>query len=388
MLPLCHFDAQPIQVTVCRKRSQQALAYFGGLINTLAASPRRERGMPWRMQDVAERSGVSITTVSHVINKTRPVAPKTRQRVLEVIRQLNFYKNAHARRLARGGSDFFGLIVSDIANPFFPEIIKAFESAALARGFDLLLSNTNYDPHRTHVAVGKMIENEVRGVAVMTSEIDASVAEALSSHHVAVVFLDVGQVRTMVSNIRVDYSRGIFQAIDHLHKLGHSEFAFIAGPQNLRSAVTRRKAFTDALRQRGLPSHRTLEGNHRVDGGAAAVGLLFEQARFPTAILCSNDLTALGAIRALHDRGVRVPEDVSVVGFDDIDFAVVAHPPLTTIRLSRELLGTLAFQALEKLLRSKTHRGAEYVVGTELIVRQSTAAAPAELTAIRDEKAV
>lgn len=344
--------------------------------------------MPWRMQDVAERAGVSITTVSHVINKTRLVAPETRRRVLEVIRQLDFYKNAHARRLARGGSDFFGLIVSDIANPFFPEIIKAFESAALARGFDLLLCNTNYDPHRTHVAVGKMIENEVRGVAVMTSEIDTSVAQDLSAHHVAVVFLDVGPVRTMVSNIHVDYSRGIFQAIDHLHGLGHSEFVFIAGPQNLRSAVTRRKAFTDALRQWGLPAHRTLEGNHRVDGGLAAARSLFEHPRLPTAILCSNDLTALGAMRALYERGVRVPEDVSVVGFDDIDFALVAHPPLTTIRLSRELLGTLAFQALEKLLRSKTHRGAEYVVETELIIRQSTAVAAKGLTAAEGGKAV
>ena len=127
--------------------------------------------MTSRMKDVAERAGVSVTTVSHVVNKTRQVAPETRRRVLEVIRDTNFYKNVHARRLARGGSDFFGLIVSDIGNPFFPEIIKSFETAALDRGFDLLLCNTNYDPHRTQAAVRKMIENKVRGVAVMTSEL-------------------------------------------------------------------------------------------------------------------------------------------------------------------------------------------------------------------------
>ena len=331
--------------------------------------------MTSRMKDVAERAGVSVTTVSHVVNKTRQVAPETRRRVLEVIRDTNFYKNAHARRLARGGSDFFGLIVSDIGNPFFPEIIKSFETAALDRGFDLLLCNTNYDPHRTQAAVRKMIENEVRGVAVMTSELGTALAEELAAHHVAVVFLDLGPVRTLMSNIRVDYSKGIFQAINHLHDHGHKEFTFIAGPQNLRSAVTRRKAFSDALGQWGLPSHRTLEGNHKVDGGIAAVRNLLGHPNLPTAILCSNDLTAIGAMRALQEAGVRVPQEVSVVGFDDIDFALLAHPPLTTISLSRDRLGKLAFEALDKLLRSKGRQGAEYVVETQLVIRQSTAPA-------------
>lgn len=331
--------------------------------------------MAIRMKDVAERAGVSVTTVSHVLNRTRHVAPETRRKVLEVIRDLNFYKNVHARRLARGGSDFLGLIVSDIGNPFFPEIIKSFETAALERGFDLLLCNTNYDPHRTQAAVRKMIENKVRGVAVMTSELAGDLAEEMAAHHVAVVFLDLGQVRTLMSNIRVDYSKGIFQAINHLRELGHKGFAFIAGPQNLRSAVTRRKAFIDALDQWGLPSQRTVEGTHKVDGGIAAVRKLLHQPSFPTAILCSNDLTAIGAMSALRSTGLRVPEDVSVVGFDDIDFAVLAHPPLTTIRLSRERLGKLAFQALDELLRSKGRQGAEYVVDTQLIVRESTACA-------------
>ena len=328
--------------------------------------------MASRMKDVAERAGVSVTTVSHVINRTRPVAPETRRRVQEVIRSMNFYKNAHARRLARGGSDFLGLIVSDIANPFFPEIIKSFETAALERGFDLLLYNTNYDPERSRAAIQKMIENEVRGVAVITSEIGAHAKPELESHHVAVVFLDLGPVGNLMSNIRVDYPRGIFQAINHLHDLGHREFGFLAGPQHLRSAVIRRKAFTEALDQWGLPSHRMREGNHKVDGGVAAVRSLLQEPNFPTAVLCSNDLTAIGAMSELQRQGLRVPEDVSVVGFDDIDFAAMSHPPLTTIRLSRDRVGTLAFKALDALLRSNAKQGEEYVVETDLIVRQST----------------
>lgn len=331
--------------------------------------------MPGGMKDVAKRAGVSITTVSHVLNRTRRVSPETRQRVLEAIRELNYYKDAHARRLARGRSDFFGLIVSDIGNPFFPELIKAFENAALEKGFDLLLCNTNYQPERTEAAVRKMIENKVRGVAVMTSELGESLAEDLAANHVAVIFLDLGSVRKYMSNIRVDYSQGISEAIDHLHSLGHKEYAFIAGPQTLRSAVARRNAFIDALTHWGLPSDRTVEGNHKVDGGMRAARTLLAESPLPTAILCSNDLTAIGTMKALAEAGVRVPEDVSVVGFDDIDFARLAYPPLTTVNLSRDRLGKLAFEALHKMLRSKRREGAEYVVESHLVIRQSTTTA-------------
>ena len=340
------------------------------------------------MKDVAERVGVSITTVSHALNGTRHVAPETRRKIEEVVRELGFYKNVHARRLARGRSDFLGLIVSDIENPFFPEVIKSFETAALEQGCDLLLCNTNYDPHRAEAGVRKMIENKVRGVAVMTSELAPALAGDLRTHHVPVVFLDVGSPGALTSNIRVNYSQGIFEAIGHLYELGHSEIAFIAGPQNLRSAVTRRKAFLDALEQQGLTSHRTLEGNHKFDGGIAAVRALLTESSLPTALLCSNDLTAIGAIRALREAGVRVPEDVSVIGFDDIAFAQLAHPPLTTISLPRDRLGCLAFQALRSLFRHKGARGGEFVVETHLVKRQSTAAARQEALQLAPSQAL
>lgn len=331
--------------------------------------------MPGQMEDVAKQAGVSVTTVSHVINRTRTVAPGTRQRVLEAIRKLSYYKDAHARRLARGHSDFLGLIVSDIGNPFFPDVIKSFETAALAKGLDLLLCNTNYDPKRTEAAVRKMIENKVRGVAVMTSEWANVLGRDLAAHQVAEVFLDLGAAGKYTSNIRVDYSRGIHQAIDHLIELGHKDFAFISGPPALSSSVMRQKAFIDALSQRRLTTtQRTWDGNHQVDGGIRAVQALLAHRPLPSAILCSNDLTAVGALNALQRAGLRVPQDISVVGFDDIDLASFSAPPLTTISLSRASLGRLAFQALQKILKSKGRMGEEYVMVTELVVRQSTAA--------------
>jgi len=338
--------------------------------------------MTTRMKDVAERAGVSVSTVSHVLNKTRAVAPETSQRIRTAIRDLNYYQDLHARRLARGRSNFLGLIVSDIGNPFFPELIKSFETSALNQGFDFLLCNTNYDPARTAGAVRKMIENKVSGVAIMTSEFRPDLAEELTARHVPVVFLDLGAARRFVANIRVNYAQGIHEAIDHLFGQGHRSIGFIAGPQNLRSAVIRREAFTLALREHGLPADRTVEGNHRVDGGAAAAKVLLASLPLPTGILCSNDLTAIGAARELLAAGVSIPEEVSVVGFDDIDFARFNHPPLTTVNLPRCEIGRLAFEALNKILRSKRNRGAEYVVETHLVVRQSTAPARKSAAAI------
>lgn len=325
------------------------------------------------MKDVAERAGVSVTTVSHVLNKTRYVSPEARQRVRQAIRDLRFYKDAHARRLACGRSDFFGLIVSDITNPFFPELIRGFESAALKRRFDTLLCNTNYDPRRAEAGVRMMIGNKVRGVAVMTSELAPDLARDLTANEVAVVFLDLGAAGPYTANIRVSYECGIVQAIRHLHQLGHEDIAFISGPQRLRSATCRREAFAQALRSYGLNTEQTIEGNHKVDGGMAAARKLLAQDKLPTALLCSNDLTAIGAMRALQEAGLRIPEDVSVVGFDDIYFTSIANPPLTTVGLSRDQIGKMAFQALRDILRTGKRQGHEYSIETRLVVRKSTA---------------
>src|SRR5436305_9747805 len=155
------------------------------------------------MRDVAARAGVSESTVSHVINNTKFVSPEMREKVLESMRALNFLGNAHARRLARGSSDFLGLIISDIENPFFPGLIKAFESAALSHGFEVLLATTNYEPERTEKAFRKMIENQAPGVAVLTSQVDPSAAALLEANGVASIFLDAGKVGPMRRNVRL-----------------------------------------------------------------------------------------------------------------------------------------------------------------------------------------
>ncbi len=327
------------------------------------------------MREVAKRAGVSPATVSRVLNKTQYISTETKQRVLEVVRQLNYYKNVHARRLATGQSDLFGLVISEIANPYFPEIIRGFQASAWDRGLDVLLCNTEYDQARTKSVIRKLIESDVRGVAIMTASVGKSATSDLIAAGVGVVFCNLGGAEKLVSNISIDYQRGIAQAIEHVVALGHRRAAVIAGPEDNHTAIIIKQALINGLKARKLNPFPVLESNYRVDAGASSVRAILSQPEIPTVVFCGSDLIAMGAMSALEEAGVRIPEDVSVIGIDDISFAFLARPPLTTIRVPRERLGTIAFEALDKMLKLKRRRGADYYVETELVIRRSTAAA-------------
>ena len=344
--------------------------------------------MSHTMREVAKKAGVSPATVSRVLNKTQYIAPETEQRVLEVVRQLNYYKNVHARRLATGRSDLFGLVISEIANPYFPEIIRGFQAAAWERGFDVLLFNTEYQQGRIDSVIRKLVESDVRGVAIMTSSVDKSATAELTAADVGVVFCNLGPPERLISNISIDYQSGILQAIEHVVSLGHRRAAVIAGPGNNHTAVIIKLALVKGLKERRLNPFPVIESNYRVDSGASAVRAILSQTEIPTVIFCGSDLIAMGAMKTLEEEGVRVPEDVSVVGIDDISFAFLARPPLTTISVPRERLGVIAFEALERVLKLKRRKGADYYVGTELVVRKSTGAAPPQTphTVHRDAK--
>ncbi len=334
--------------------------------------------MAHTIRDVAAKAGVSVATVSHVLNKTRYTAPQTMQKVLDAVKDLNFHTNAHARRLAMRKSDLFGLIISEIANPFFSELINGFQSAAWENGYDTLLYNTEHDPRRMKLAVRKMIETDVRGVAVMSSAIEREATAELKEHDIGSVFYNTAPPEVLVSNITLDYDSGITQAVDHLRKLGHRTIAIISGPKSNRTAVALEKSMVNCLRHGSIEVVATLESDYRVDGGIAAVSQLLAQPDRPTAIVCGNDLIAMGAMSALEERSVRVPEEISVIGVDDIFFAKLTRPPLTTIKIPREELGRLSFLALERIAKSKRHQGSEYTLRSELVVRRSTARPPAQ----------
>lgn len=328
-----------------------------------------------RIKDVAKLAGVSTATVSHVVNKTRFVSAETTARVLSAIERIGYTPNAHARNLASGRSRTLGLIISDIANPFFPELVKSIQERAIERGYDVILANTNYDPQRTVACVQRMLEQRVSGVAIMTSEMDFALTERLAEREIAVVFLDVGKVGPHTSNIVVNYEQGIRQGVEHLLALGHRRIAYISGPQQMKSAARRRAAFERTMKKYQASLHTApsvFEGNLRAEGGQQAARELLRLDPLPTAVVSANDLMAIGALGVLKSAGLRVPQDISVIGFDDILFASLTDPPLTTIALSRAEIGRAAVEALLHTINDADNKGRRVRIGTRLVLRNST----------------
>lgn len=326
------------------------------------------------IREVAKKAGVSTATVSRVVNGTVPVSELVERQVRSAIKSLGYYPNTHARTLGSGRSHMYGLIISDIANPFFPDIVKFFERIAVEHGQEVLIANTDYQPHRMEVCIRRMLERRVDGVAIMTSEMDPKLVRLLNKRGVPIVFLDTGRVGPNISNVFIDYFSGIEQAIEHLISFRHKRIAFVSGPPSLASAETRRNAFALSLKRKGLSlkAGYMQVGNHRIDGGQSAMAKLLKLPEPPTAVMASNDLTAIGMMREIHAAGLRVPRDISVLGFDDIEISNFLQPPLTTIRVPRAEIGESAFSALYAANHRRKNDGTEYRISTELVVREST----------------
>jgi DNA-binding LacI/PurR family transcriptional regulator len=326
---------------------------------------------------VALKARVSTATVSRTINGSAIVNPKTAERVRRAIEALNFYPDVNARALGSGRSSLYGLIISDITNPFFPELVKAFEDIAVEHKQEVLIANTNYDRARMEACVIRMLQRKVDGVAIMTSEMDDRLIEVFSRRHIPMVLLDAGTPAPGVSSVRFDYHSGIVAAMAHVLALGHRRIAFITGPLSLGSAQVRATAFSETMAEHELacPKSMIAEGNHRVDGGFRAMQRILRGKMLPTAVLCSNDMTAIGAMSAVFQHGLRVPEDISIVGYDDILLAAHTHPNLTTLHLPRTEVAHRAFDSLFRKRGSNSKvlpMGEGHVFHPQLIIRKST----------------
>jgi LacI family transcriptional regulator len=269
-----------------------------------------------------------------------------------------------------------GIIVSDIENPFFPEVIKSFEVRAQQLGYDAILSDTNYDPRRTRRAAERMMEHKVRGVAIMTSEISLRLIHELARRKIAVTFLDLAPIREYMSNLRIDYASGVNQIVKHLFDLGHRSIAFVAGRDGLKSNNVRLEAYEDCMRSLGLEPGPILRGDLRFEGGMNAGLAVAQLSPRPTAVVAVNDLTAVGVIKGLMQSGCRVPEDVSVTGFDKTRLAEYSNPSITTVDIHRETLGKIAADALHELSGAANPNGKEYEIQAELVVGGSSGPAP------------
>jgi DNA-binding LacI/PurR family transcriptional regulator len=330
------------------------------------------------IREVARAAGVSTATVSNVLNKTGKVGRRTHAMVLSTVKRLGYFPNVHARHLASRDSRTLGIIVSDIENPFFPEVIKSFEIRARQLGYDAIVSDTNYDPRRTREAAERMMEHNVRGVAVMTSEISLRLIHELARRRIAVTFLDLAPVRGYMSNLRIDYFSGIEQIVEYLYKNGHRRIAFVAGRPKLKSNNVRLESYEKCMRALGLEPGPILRGDLRFEGGLAAGLAIATLSPCPTAVMAVNDLTAVGVIKGLLRAGCRVPQDISVTGFDKTRLAEYSNPSITTVDIHRDMLGKMAADALHELSCAVDVHGREYQFPAELILGDSSGPAPVE----------
>lgn len=330
--------------------------------------------------DVAAAAGVSKATVSRVLSGNHKyLRAATRQRVERVIAQLDYRPSTVARSLTSKRTHTVGVLVADIGNPFYPEVFLGIEDRALQQSYSVFLCNTNYDLARGKRYIQSLIDKRVDGVLIMTSSFAPEWLIELERSNVPVIVLDwaVQTQGNNVSTIAVDFQRGIEAAVAHLYDLGHRCFAHVGGPPQLQTSQDRRNAFLNALARRridpaGVP---VIDGNLRIDCGRQAVAALLDLPQRPTAVFAANDMMAMGVLLEARTRGIAVPDDLSVVGLDDIWLAAQTDPPLTTVALPRYEIGQLSMRLLLDLLDRPHEEYIEAVatrVRTSLVIRQST----------------
>src|SRR6202795_1571562 len=272
------------------------------------------------IKEVAKLAKVSTATVSRTINGSEKVRPRTPERVRKAIADLKFYPNTHARTLVSGRSRLLGLIISDITNPFFPELVKSFEGEALRHGREVLIGNTDYDPKRMAACIGRMMERKVDGVAIMTSETDPLLLAELANREIPTVLMDTGKSSPLSVRVNIDHAQGIYEALDHLFALNHTRIAFISGPMSLQSPRVRHEAFVSHMKANGVAVDRTqlMTGNHRTDGGVQAMRQLLRLHKPPTATaddgkLVSRAIGSYSVSRAWSSSsGVKAPGKLSI----------------------------------------------------------------------------
>jgi DNA-binding LacI/PurR family transcriptional regulator len=325
------------------------------------------------LQEVARRARVSTATVSRVLNNGASVKSSTRTRVLKVIQELKYSPNVHAQSLAGGRSRSIGVIVSNIENPFFLDVYKTVEAGAHAAGYEVIMANTDYSSERLVTSIRLMLGRRLAGVAAIVSEMDAALIQELSSQRIPVVFYDVGTPRRNITNIRVDYRGGMAKLTSYLYSLGHRRVGYIGHHATLGPIHERVQSLRDATgKYPGLEVDMATDAD-TLEGGRQAARVLLARSPRPTALVCVNDVMAVGALREARTRGLRVPEDLSVTGFDNVTLAQFAVPALTTVHIPREQIGRTICACL---MRDDVPREQEFVVEPELVVRDSTGLAP------------
>lgn len=332
--------------------------------------------MPLTLEDIAKISGVSRSTVSRVVNHDRRVSPATRQSVLKIIEEYNFYPNLAARGLASGHTNVLGVIIpagvpSLFTDPYFPILLQGVSTACNKLDYSVMLSISDAEYEKR--LVGRLVQNHlVDGVIVASTLIGDPIQTTLANSDLP--FVIIGRQPNFVANdIDVDNRQGVRQATDFLIEQGYTRIATITGPLNQMAGLERFDGYKDALLSAGMKVDTKLiaEGNFTEAGGYAGMKKLLQSK--PDAVFASSDMTAMGALRCLHEVGLRVPDDIGLIGFDDIPASSTITPTLTTVRQPIQGMGEAAAHLLIEIIESGSKEFHRITLPTELVVRNSTA---------------
>ncbi len=327
------------------------------------------------IRTVAKRAGVSSATVSRVINGSSAVKEETAQRVRRIIKDLDFIPSPIAATLKYGRSKTYGVILPDLTNPFYPEFLVEFEKILVESNREMLLTTIQSHEAALINSVRRMLTRQVDGVLLMASEYETKAIEPLFDRKIPIVTVDRRKVERGTYDVSIEFENGYREAVMHLRNLGHRHIGFIGGNNEIGTSRVRLQAFRSALSFAGLTYEPNLTrmGDYRFAGGEAAVNSLLLEKKCPTAIITANDLTAFGAMKALHARGIHVPAQMSLIGFDGIQLGDAVHPRLTTAVISQRVFAEACVQALDRLKAKATKRGLLLRIPSSLLVRESTA---------------
>ncbi|HEU5472917.1 MAG TPA: substrate-binding domain-containing protein [Actinophytocola sp.] len=333
--------------------------------------------MPASIKDVAERAGVSIGTVSNVLNRPEKVAAGTREQVLSAIAELGFVRNSSAAQLRAGTSSSLGLIVLDMANPFFQDVAKGVEDVATELGYALMLCNSDERGDRENRHLQVLEEQRVRGVLITPVSVGSDRLDALRRRGTPTVLVDRHDPRVDCCSVAVDDVAGGELAGAHLIGLGHRRIAYVTGPLGLRQCADRLAGLRRSVAAAGHDPDEVIE---IVEAPALKARIGYEAARRRfddgppvDAAFCANDLLALGVLRAAISTGRRVPDDIALLGYDDIEFAADAAVPLSSIRQPTIHIGRTAARLLiEECDRPAAHAHQQVMFKPDLVVREST----------------
>ncbi|WP_314176199.1 LacI family DNA-binding transcriptional regulator [Streptomyces winkii] len=328
------------------------------------------------IKDVARQVGVSIGTVSNALNRPDRVAPGTRARVMSAVDELGYVRSESARQLRAGHSRIIALLVLDMGNPFFVDVARGAEQAARTEGLGVMLCNSEQDEAAEALYLSLFAEQRVRGVLITPADVSGQTMKSFQRHGIPHVFVDRVVAADEACSVSVDDVAGGELAVRHLIEGGHTSIAYVSGPLHLAQCQDRRTGALKALGDAGLPPESLMVLENRADDVAAgrdAGSRFLGLGSRPTAIFCSNDLLALGVLQTLFSAGVRLPEEVSIVGYDDIEFAAAAAVPLTSVRQPAVQIGRTAAELLiDETSGGPGHAHQSIAFQPELVVRRST----------------